>query len=102
MVLVPTILRIVFPITKETGIPQWLLKRRRIIGIIAFLLAFAHGFILVKKREIDFFDFKTFRIYLQGIFTFAIFLIESIHDYTSASLSLLSKFRLELLVLTPR
>lgn len=61
--LLPTILRIVFPQTKETGIPKWLLKRRRIIGIIAFFLALAHGFLLVKKRNMDFFDLKTFWIY---------------------------------------
>ncbi len=76
--LLPTILRIVFPQTKETGIPKWLLKRRRIIGIIAFFLALAHGFLLVKKRNIDFFDLKTFWIYSQGIVTFTIFTLLTI------------------------
>lgn len=76
--LLPTILRIVFPQTKETGIPQWLLKRRRIIGIIAFFLALAHGYLLVKKRQLDFLDPKTFWIYLQGISTFTIFTILAI------------------------
>lgn len=76
--LLPTILRIVFPQTKETGIPQWLLKRRRIIGIIAFFLALAHGYLLVKKRQLDFLDPKTFWIYVQGISTFTIFTILAI------------------------
>lgn len=76
--LLPTILRIVFPRTKETGIPKLLLKRRRIIGIIAFFLALAHGFLLVKKRSLDFFDLKTFWIYSQGIITFTIFTLLTI------------------------
>jgi sulfoxide reductase heme-binding subunit YedZ len=76
--LLPTILRIVFPKTKETGIPQLLLKRRRVIGVIAFFLALAHGFILVKKRQVDFFDPKTFWIYLQGVSTFTIFTLLAI------------------------
>ena len=76
--LLPTILRIVFPQTKETGIPQWLLKRRRLIGIMAFFLALAHGYLLVKKRQLDFLDPKTFWIYVQGISTFTIFTILAI------------------------
>ncbi|MBD2246081.1 ferric reductase-like transmembrane domain-containing protein [Nostoc sp. FACHB-888] len=76
--LLPTTLRIVFPQTKETGIPQWLLKRRRIIGIIAFFLALGHGFLMVQKRNFDFFDIKTFWIYFQGVITFIIFMLLSI------------------------
>lgn len=76
--LLPTILRIVFPQTKESGIPQWLLKRRRLIGIIAFFLALGHGFLLVKKRNLDFLDLKTFWIYSQGITTFTIFTLLAI------------------------
>ena len=76
--LLPTILRIVFPQTKETGIPQWLLKRRRLIGIMAFFLALAHGYLLVKKRQLDFLDPKTFWIYVQGISTFTIFTLLAI------------------------
>jgi sulfoxide reductase heme-binding subunit YedZ len=76
--LLPTTLRIVFPQTKETGIPQWLLKRRRIIGIIAFFLVLGHGFLMVQKRNFDFFDIKTFWIYVQGVSTFIIFMLLSI------------------------
>ncbi|MEH2061909.1 MAG: ferric reductase-like transmembrane domain-containing protein [Nostoc sp.] len=76
--LLPTILRIVFPQTKETGIPQWLLKRRRVIGLIAFFLALGHGFLMVQKRNFDFFDIKTFWIYIQGVSTFIIFTLLSI------------------------
>ncbi|MBP5973283.1 ferric reductase-like transmembrane domain-containing protein [Brasilonema sp. CT11] len=76
--LLPTILRIVFPQTKETGIPQWLLKKRRLIGILAFFFAFCHGFLLVKQRKIDFLDLETSWIYIQGIGTFTIFTLLAI------------------------
>ena len=71
--LCPTILRTVFPQTKQTGIPKLLLKNRRIIGILAFFLALGHGFILVKKRDFDFADPKTYWIYIQGVATLIIF-----------------------------
>ncbi|MBR8840363.1 MAG: ferric reductase-like transmembrane domain-containing protein [Stigonema ocellatum SAG 48.90 = DSM 106950] len=70
--LLPTILRIVFPRTKQTGIPKLLLKQRRLIGIMAFFLSLAHGYLLVRKRNIDFFDLKTYWIYSQGVSTFII------------------------------
>ena len=76
--LLPTILRTVFPQTKETGIPKWLLKHRRLIGLIAFFLALGHGLLMVKKRNFDFFDLKTFWIYVQGITTLTIFTLLTI------------------------
>jgi len=76
--LLPTILRIVFPQSRETQIPQKLLKYRRVIGIVAFLFALVHGLLLVQKRSIDFFDAKTYWIYFQGVFTFIIFTILAI------------------------
>ncbi len=76
--LCPTILRTVFPQTKQTGIPKSLLKHRRIIGILAFFLALGHGFILVKKRDFDFADAKTYWIYIQGVATFIIFTLLAI------------------------
>ena len=76
--LLPTILRIVFPRTKETGIPKSLLKHRRVIGILAFFFALGHGFLLVIKRNLDFFDIKTFWIYIQGVSTFTIFTLLAI------------------------
>lgn len=73
--LVPTILRIVFPDIKSTGIPQLLLKQHRQIGILAFALASGHAFLLIQKRNIDWLDLKTSWIYFQGLTTFAIFLV---------------------------
>ncbi len=71
--LLPTILRIVFPLSKETGIPKLLLKHRRSIGVFAFFLALGHGILLVQKRNFDFLDPETFVIYFQGVSTFIIF-----------------------------
>lgn len=76
--LLPTIIRIVFPCTKKTGLPQGLLKHRRLIGILAFFFALGHAFLLVKKRNFDFFDLKTFWIYIQGVATFTIFTLLAI------------------------
>lgn len=76
--LLPTILKIVFPSTKQTGIPQWLLKHRRTIGLLAFFFAILHGYLLVIKRNFDFFDVQTYSIYVQGVTTFIIFTLLAI------------------------
>ncbi len=78
LTLLPTILRIVFPQTKETGIPQVLLKHRRSIGILAFVFTMFHSFPLIKQRNIDLLDLKTSWIYIQGIATFIIFALLTI------------------------
>ena len=78
LTLMPTNLRIVFPKTKQTEMPKWLLKNRRIIGVLAFFLALGHGFLLVKKRDFDFFDPSTYWIYIQGVATFTIFTLLAI------------------------
>lgn len=73
--LLPTVLRIVFPHLKKTGIPQFLVKQRRLIGILAFALASGHGFLLIQQRNIDWLDLKTSWIYFPGLGTFTIFLV---------------------------
>jgi methionine sulfoxide reductase heme-binding subunit len=70
--LLPSNLRIVFPQTKQFAMPKWLLKNRRIIGILSFCLALGHGYLLVVKRDFDFFDPSTFWVYIQGVTTFII------------------------------
>lgn len=76
--LLPTILRIVFPQTRKTNLLKLLLKYRRQIGVIAFIFALAHGFLLIKKRNFDFFDLHTYWIYSQGVATFLIFTLLTI------------------------
>ena len=73
LTLLPTNLRIVFPSTKKTGIPQWLLKYRRVIGLLSFFLAVLHGFIFFKQRNFDVFDLKTYFVYFPGVSSFIIF-----------------------------
>ncbi|MEH1878397.1 MAG: ferric reductase-like transmembrane domain-containing protein [Nostoc sp.] len=73
LTLMPTNLRIIFPQTKQANLPKWLLKYRRLIGILAFCLALLHGFLLMKKRDLDFSDPNTYWIYSQGVSTFIIF-----------------------------
>ena len=76
--LLPTNLRIVFPFTKKTGFPQWLLKYRRLIGLLSFFLAVLHGFIFFKQRNFDVFDLQTYFVYFQGVSTFIIFTLLAI------------------------
>ena len=72
LTLLPTNLRILFPITKKTGIPQWLLKYRRVIGLLSFFLTVLHAFIFFKQRNFDVFDLKTYFVYFQGVSSFII------------------------------
>lgn len=78
LTVMPTNLRIVFPKTRQAEIPKWLLKNRRLIGIIAFFFALFHGYLLVRKRDFDFFDLHTYWIYIQGVATFLIFTLLAI------------------------
>ena len=47
----PTTLKIVFPATTKSGIPKWLLKYRRWIGLLSFGLAVGHAYIYFKQRN---------------------------------------------------
>ena len=76
--LLPTILKIAFPQTKKTSILKLLFKYRRQIGLIAFVFAFFHGLLLVRKRNFDFFDLQTYWIYIQGVATLLIFTLLAI------------------------
>lgn len=78
MTLLPTILRTVFPDTKKTWIFKWLIKYRRPIGVAAFVFAFGHGSLLIVKRNFDFFDLRTYWVYIQGVITFVIFTLLAI------------------------
>ncbi|MEO0373413.1 MAG: ferric reductase-like transmembrane domain-containing protein [Cyanobacteria bacterium P01_A01_bin.17] len=71
--LMPSIARVVFPKSKKSLLPKFLLKKRRLIGVLAFLFAFLHGWLLIHKRHIDFVDLKTSWVYSQGIATMVIF-----------------------------
>ncbi len=76
--LLPTNVRIVFPETKQMKFHRWILKNRRIIGILSFAIAVVHGFLLIKKRDIDLFEPSTCWIYIQGVSSFIIFFLLAI------------------------
>ncbi|MDH6055501.1 ferric reductase-like transmembrane domain-containing protein [Umezakia ovalisporum] len=73
LTLLPTSLRVVFPALKKAKLPMQLLKYRRQIGVLSFVLAFSHAWLLIVKRNLDFFDFTTYRVYVHGSATFIIF-----------------------------
>lgn len=73
LTLLPTTLRVVFPATKSERVTKLLMKHRRLIGVLAFYLALCHGVLLVLKRNFDFFDIKTYGIYIQGVSAFLVF-----------------------------
>ncbi|MEB3340006.1 ferric reductase-like transmembrane domain-containing protein [Okeania sp.] len=76
--LLPTILRKVFPSTNKTNVPKILLKYRREIGVISFLLGAGHGILLFTKRNFDVFDLKAYLVYSQGIVILGIFALLAI------------------------
>lgn len=78
LTLLPTNLRIAFPQTKPASMSKLLLKNRRLIGVLSFLLALGHGYLLVIKRDFDFFDPSTYWVYIQGVSTFIIFALLAI------------------------
>ncbi|MEM9265888.1 MAG: ferric reductase-like transmembrane domain-containing protein [Cyanobacteria bacterium P01_F01_bin.13] len=71
--LLPTIVRIVFPIFKAHDAVRWLLKQRRAIGILSFVLAVGHTYFVIRKRNFDFFDFNTYRASAEGLSTLIVF-----------------------------
>ncbi|MEM8611335.1 MAG: ferric reductase-like transmembrane domain-containing protein [Cyanobacteria bacterium P01_H01_bin.105] len=76
--LVPTIVRIVFPAYKANSTVRWLLKQRRAIGILAFILAVGHAYCVIRKRNVDFFDINTYRVSVEGLSTLIIFTLLAI------------------------
>lgn len=78
LTLLPTILRIVFPSVKKAEITKQLFKNRRHIGIASFLFTLGHAWVLVIKRNFDFFDIETYWQYLTGVSAFIIFTLLTI------------------------
>lgn len=76
--LVPTTVRIVLPQFKSHNAVRWLLKQRRAIGILAFVLAVGHTYFVVRKRNFDFFDLHTYQASAEGASTLIIFTLLSI------------------------
>lgn len=76
--LMGSILKINFPETQKTGIPQKLMKHRRLIGLLTFFLSAIHGYPYFKQRDIDLFAPETSWVYIQGVVSFLILLLLAI------------------------
>ena len=71
--LLPSCLRISIPTVKKAKFIANLLKYRRQIGILAFLLALVHVVLIIIKRNVDLFDLQTYSISLEGTASLIIF-----------------------------
>lgn len=76
--LLPTTLRIVFPVCKTSQLLKLLLKNRRGLGILSFILAAGHAYCVIRKRNFDFFDLNTYVASFEGSITFLIFTLLTI------------------------
>jgi sulfoxide reductase heme-binding subunit YedZ len=73
LTLLPSSLRIGFPAIKKSKFIANLLKYRRLLGILAFLVAVGHVVLIVIKRNVDLFDLQTYSISVEGTATLIIF-----------------------------
>lgn len=75
LTLLPSLFRTVLPQIKKAKLTINLLKYRRQLGILAFLLALFHTGLIVIKRNVDLFDMQTYQISLEGTTTLIIFAV---------------------------
>ena len=71
--MLPSSLRTGFPAFKKAKFIANLLKYRRQLGILAFLVALGHVVLMVIKRNVDLFDLQTYRISVEGKASLIIF-----------------------------
>jgi methionine sulfoxide reductase heme-binding subunit len=73
LTLLPSSLRIAFPAFKKAKFLVNLLKYRRQLGIVAFIVALGHVVLIVIKRNVDLFDLQTYSISVEGTASLIIF-----------------------------
>lgn len=88
LTLAPTMLRIVAPTIGKSKALLYLTRRRRQIGILAWVFAFIHGTIIVFQRQLSFTDPKTYLNYFQGLTLITIFTLLAItsNDFSKKKL----------------
>lgn len=91
--LLPSLIKVVFPLTKKNKILAWLLKYRRHIGVAAFCLGLNHGTLLILKLKLDLFALHTYIKYFQGFSTLFIFTILAFTSNDEAVKNLKSKWK---------
>lgn len=82
--LLPSIIRVVISKFYSTKFCRFLLKYRRRIGVIAWIIAFMHGTFIVIERQLNLFDFGTAKNFLQGLGLITIFTLLAVtsNDYS--------------------
>ena len=73
--LIPSNITKIFPHTRQWKINRFLLKKRRLVGLIAFSLSIDHVIISLTKYSISLFHLKTYSIYYTGVSVFTIFTV---------------------------
>ena len=73
LTLLPSSLKTGFPSIKKAKFIANLLKYRRQLGILAFLVALGHVVLIVIKRNLDLFDLQTYSISVEGTASLIIF-----------------------------
>jgi len=86
--LAPTMLRIVLPNLNRTQFVHFLTRRRRQIGVAAWVFGFLHGTLILIERQPNLADIKTYVTYLQGILLITIFTLLAVtsNDFSQKTL----------------
>ena len=71
--LIPSNIIKIFPHTRKWQINTFLLRRRRLLGLMAFSLSVNHTLISLNKYEINLLHLETYNTYYTGIISLAIF-----------------------------
>jgi sulfoxide reductase heme-binding subunit YedZ len=75
LTLVPSIVRVLSKSLRRTSWAKWLAKKRRLVGIIAWVFGVAHGVIITWQRNLNLLDPDVAKHFFQGIIMITIFTI---------------------------
>lgn len=78
LTLAPTMLRIVLPAIGKSKFALYLTRKRRQIGIAAWVFGFLHGTAIVIQRQLNFSNPETYIKYFQGLALITIFTLLAI------------------------
>jgi sulfoxide reductase heme-binding subunit YedZ len=86
--LLPTLVRLFIKPFKKTGWNRFLTKRRREIGVVAWVFGVFHGTYILIERDLNFFELNTIKNYFQGLTLITIFTLLAItsNDFSQKKL----------------
>jgi len=73
LTLIPSSLKIVYPVIHKQKIIVKLLQKRRQLGIVTFLISLGHAGLFIVNRQRDFYNWKNYPTYINGIAILFIF-----------------------------